>query len=369
MKIPDVEIQSYAWPRPKPIRTGKHTYTDTGLSLVYLHTGEGITGIGWGGTIFSTGFSVIQAAMLDHFKPMLINEDPFAYRRIWDNMWQPKIVGRRGISTHVISAIDIALWDLMGKAVSKPVYKLLGGFRDRIPAYIAGGYYQEGKGLDGLAREMEENLTLGAKAVKMKIGGATIREDVERIRVVRETIGPDIKLLVDANAAYAPFEAIELARKLEPLDEFWFEEPVAPDDYGGCAQVAQASSIPIATGENEYTRYGFRDLIEHRCAAILNPDAQVLGGITEFMHIASLAAAHDLRISPHGAQEVHVHLAAAISNGLILEYYRETVDPLRLQIFEEKLELDEDGCVIVPDRPGLGITPNYDLLERYKVAL
>jgi len=136
MKITDVEIQSYAWPRPKPIRTGKHTYTDTGLSLVYLHTDEGITGIGWGGTIVSTAFSAIQAAMLDQFKPYLINEDPFAYRRIWENMWQPKIVGRRGISTHVISAVDTALWDLMGKAVGKPVYKLLGGFRDRVPAYI-----------------------------------------------------------------------------------------------------------------------------------------------------------------------------------------------------------------------------------------
>src|SRR5262249_57264244 len=293
-------------------------------------------------------FSAVQDALLKQFKPVLINEDPFAYRRIWDNLWQPKIVGRRGISTHVISAIDIALWDLMGKAVGKPVHKLLGGYRDRIPAYIAGGYYEEGKGLDGLAKEMEENLALGARAVKIKIGGAPMREDIERIRVVRETIGPDVKLLVDANNAYAAYEAIDLARKIEQYDIFWFEEPVAPDDYAGHARVAQSTAIPIATGENEYTRYGFRDLIHHSSAAILNPDAQVLGGITEFMHIASLAAAHDLRIAPHGAQEVHIHLVAAISNGLILEYYRETVDPLRGQLFEEKLVLDSEGYVIVP---------------------
>jgi L-alanine-DL-glutamate epimerase-like enolase superfamily enzyme len=368
MKITSVEMQSYAWTRPKPIRNGKFTYSDTGMNLIQILTDEGITGIGWGGTIVSTSFSAIQRGLLDQFRPHLVGEDPFNYRRIWDAMWQPKIVGRRGISTHVISAIDIALWDLMGKAVGKSIHKLLGGFRDRIPAYIAGGYYEEGKGLDGLAKEMEENLALGARAVKIKIGGAPIREDVERVRVTRATIGPDVKLMVDANNAYAVYEAIEIARKIEPFDVFWLEEPVAPDDYQGHARVAQATSIPIATGENEYTRYGFRDLIAQGCAAILNPDAQVLGGITEFMQVAALASAHDLRISPHGNQEIHIHLAAAINNGLMLEFYRETVDPLRGQLFQEKLELDADGCVVVPERPGLGVTPNYEFLEQYLVG-
>ena len=236
------------------------------------------------------------------------------------------------------------------------------------PAYIAGGYYEEGKGLAELAQEMEENLALGARAVKMKIGGASIREDVERVRVVRETIGPDIRLLVDANNAYAAYEAVEIARKIEPYDVFWFEEPVAPDDYRGHARVAQATTIPIATGENEYTRYGFRDLIEHGAASILNADAQILGGVTEFMQVAALTAAHDLRIAPHGAQEIHIHLVSAIPNGLILEFYRETVDPLRGQIFREPLTLNKEGYVVVPDRPGLGVRPNYELLQEYRVG-
>ena len=127
--------------------------------------------------------------MLEHFKPLLIGEDPFNYRRIWESLWVPKLVGRRGITTRFISGVDIALWDLIGKATGKSVHKLLGGFRDRIPAYIAGGYYEEGKELAGLAAEMEASLELGAKAVKMKIGGASIKEDVERVRVARETIG------------------------------------------------------------------------------------------------------------------------------------------------------------------------------------
>ena len=283
-------------------------------------------------------------------------------------MWLPKLVGRRGLSTRVISAIDIALWDLIGKAVQRPVYQLLGGYRDSIPAYIAGGYYEEGKGLRELAEEMEENLTLGAKAIKMKVGGVPINEDVERVRVVRETIGPDIKLLVDANNAYTAHEAIEMERKMEKYEPFWFEEPVAPDDYRGHARVARSTSIPIASGENEYTRYGFRDLIEREGAAIINADAQILGGITEFMQVAALTAAEDLVIAPHGAQEVHIHLVCSIANGLILEFYRETVDPLRMQIFEETMKLDADGNVDAPDRPGLGITPNYELLKKYRVG-
>lgn len=155
---------------------------------------------------------------------------------------------------------------------------------------------------------------------------------------------------------------------MKPYDIFWFEEPVVPDDYRGHVQVARATSIPVATGENEYTRYGFRHLIEHEAVSIINADAQVLGGITEFMQVAALAAAHDLHIAPHGAQEVHVHLVTAIPHGLILEVYRETVGPLRGQIFRERLKLDKDRVVTMPDRPGLGVEPNYELLEKYRVA-
>lgn len=366
MKINDVTVQCYSWPRPRPISNGKYTYATVRLNLVCVHTDEGLSGIGWAG---GPGLSAsMTATLVEHFKEALIGEDPFNYRRIWENMWLPKVVGRRGLTTWVISAVDIALWDLMGKALGMPVHKLLGGFCDRIPTYVAGGYYEEGKGLRELAQEMEENLELGARAVKMKIGGVEINQDVERVRVVREAIGPDVKLMVDANNAYVAYQAVEIARKMEPYDVFWFEEPVAPDDYEGHARVAQASSIPVATGENEYTRYGFRDLIQHGSASILNADAQILGGITEFMNVASLAAAHDLHIAPHGAQEVHIHLVAAIPNGLILEYYRETVNPLHGQIFKESLTLDEDGCVSVPQTPGLGMEPNWEVLEPYRVA-
>jgi L-alanine-DL-glutamate epimerase-like enolase superfamily enzyme len=267
----------------------------------------------------------------------------------------------------VLGGIDIALWDLKGKVAGLPIYKLLGGFRDRVDTYIAGGYYEEGKGLGELAAEMEENVERGARAVKIKVGGLSINEDVDRVRVCRETIGPDVRLMVDANNAYRHYQAIEFARKAERYDLFWFEEPVEPDDYIGSREVTRATGVPIAAGENEYTRYGFRDLINHRAVDILQPDALVCGGITEFMKIAALAQANDLDISPHGAQAVHIHLMAAIPNGLILEYYRDTVDPMHGKIWRHELEF-RDGQVHAPDRPGLGLEPRWETLEPYRVG-
>jgi L-alanine-DL-glutamate epimerase-like enolase superfamily enzyme len=361
MKITGITTEEYRWPRHKPITNGKHTYTHSGLALVKIETDAGITGIGLGAG------GRIGDATVAHLTPLLIGEDPIDVERLWHKMWVPKLIGRRGLTTRAISAIDIGLWDIRAKAAGMPLYKLLGGYRDRVPTYIAGGYYEEGKGLRELAQEMIDNVEMGARAIKMKIGAVPIREDVERVRAVREAIGPDVKLLVDANCAYRFYEAIQIAKRMEEYDIFWFEEPVAPDDYEGHRKLAEATSIPIATGENEYTRYGFRDLIAHNAAAILNADAKVLGGVTEFMKVAALAQAHDLDIAPHGSQDIHIHLVAAISNGLILEFYRDTVDPMWGKIYHETLRLNDDGTVSPPEVPGIGADPNYETLAPYRV--
>lgn len=364
MKITNVSTEEYRWPRHKPITNGKHTYTHTGLRLVKIETDEGITGIGVG----AAERGLIMTASIEHFAPLLVGEDPINVERLWHKMWEPKLVGRRGLTTRAISAIDIALWDLRAKVAGMPLYRLLGGYRDSVPTYVAGGYYEDGKGLKELAREMEENLDMGATAVKIKVGGVPISEDVERVRVCRETIGPDVKLLLDANCAYRYYEAIRFAKRVEEYDPFWFEEPVMPDDYAGHRKLAEATSIPIATGENEYTRYGFRDLIEHNSAAIFNADAKILGGVTEFMKVAALAQAHDLDIAPHGSQDIHVHMVAAISNGLILEFYRDSVDPMWGKMYHETLTLNADGTVSPPNVPGIGVDPNYEVLAPYRVA-
>lgn len=362
MKITGITTEEYRWPRHKPITNGLHTYTHSGLDLVKIETDAGITGIGLGGG------GPIGRATIGVLTKQLLGEDPIDVERLWHKMWVPKLIGRRGLTTRAISAIDIGLWDIRAKVANLPLYKLLGGFRDRVPTYIAGGYYEEGKGLKELQREMTDNVELGARAIKMKVGGVPLADDVARVRAVREAIGPDVLLLVDANCAYRHYEAIRFAKRIEEFDIYWFEEPVKPDDYEGHRKLAAATSIPIATGENEYTRYGFRDLIAHNAAAILNADAKVLGGVTEFMKVAALAQAHDLDIAPHGSQDIHVHLVAAIANGLILEFYRDSVDPMWGKMYHHTLRLNDDGTVSPPDVPGIGADPNYEALAPFRIA-
>ncbi|MCG8350381.1 MAG: mandelate racemase/muconate lactonizing enzyme family protein [Chloroflexales bacterium] len=362
MKITKISLETYSWPRKQPIANGKHTYTNYGMTLVNIETNEGITGIGIGGA------GKIARATIAKLTPLLIGEDPLDVERLWHKMWAPKLIGRRGFTTRAISIIDIGLWDLRAKAAGMPLYKLLGGYRDRVPIYIAGGYYAEGRGLKELAEEMVSYVEMGARAVKMKIGALPIPEDVARVKAVREAIGPDIKLMVDANCAYRAYEAIQVAKRIEEYDPFWFEEPIAPDDYAGHRRIAETTSIPIATGENEYTRYGFRDLIATNAVPILNADATHLGGVTEFMKVVALAQAHDLDIAPHGKQEVHVHLVAAIANGLILEFYPKEFNPLWGQMYHSTLQINDDGAVSPPNVPGIGIDPNYEVLQQYRVA-
>jgi L-alanine-DL-glutamate epimerase-like enolase superfamily enzyme len=362
MKIRAVEVERYSWARSVPITDGNATYTHVNLAFVKVHTDEGVTGIGLG-----AGGAIEQAAV-EKLAPLLIGEDPVDVERLWPKMWVPKLMGRRGLTTRAISSIDMALWDIRGKLANMPLYKLLGGYRDRVPTYIAGGYYEPGKGLKELAAEMEESVRMGARAVKMKVGGAPMAEDVERVRVVRDAIGPAVTLMVDANCAYRAYEAIRLAVRIEPYDIFWFEEPVMPDDYEGHRKVARATSIPVATGENEYTRYGFRDLIRNDCAAILNPDVKVVGGVTEFMKVVALAQAADLHIAPHGSQDIHIHLTAAVANGLILEFYRDTIDPMWGRVYHNTLVLNDDGTVSPPNVPGIGLDPNYEALAPHRVG-
>jgi D-arabinonate dehydratase len=362
VKITKITMEEYRWPRPRPITNGLHTYTHVNYALVKIETDDGITGMGLahGGGI--------ERATVEYLTPLLLGQDPLRVEQLWAAMWVPKLIGRRGITTRAISAIDIGLWDIRAKAAQMPLWKLLGGFRQSVPSYIAGGYYEPGKGLRELQLEMEENIKLGARAVKIKIGGIAMREDVARVKAVREAIGPDVKLLVDANCAYRSYQAIVVAKRIEEFDIFWFEEPVAPDDYDGHRRLAQATSIPIATGENEYTRYGFRDLIRAEAASILNADAKIMGGVTEFMKVAALAQAHDLDIAPHGSQDIHIHLVAAIPNGLMLEFYRDSTDPLWARLYQETLRLNADGTVTAPESPGIGVNVNQSVLDEYRIG-
>ena len=368
-RIADVAVETYRSPIDPPIRNGRYTYASHDVCLVRVTCESGAVGYGIG----DGGVGLVEAAAMTRatvasLRTALIGEHALAIERIWQNLWVPKLLGRRGFTTRVVSAIDLALWDLKGRLTGLSVADLLGRCHDSLPAYVAGGYYVDGQGTAELVAEMEDHVAAGARAVKMKIGGASEREDLARVRAVRNAVGDDVRLLVDANNAYRVHEALVMARKLEPLDVYWLEEPLMPDDYPGHAFLAARSPIPIAVGENEYTRYGFRDLIEHRAATILNPDAQFVGGATEFMKVGALAQAYDLPVAPHGNPELHVHLASALPNALIVEVARVRGDSLWTRFFPARLPL-VDGSVSPPDAPGFGIELDDEALESMRVRV
>ncbi|MGQ0604101.1 MAG: mandelate racemase/muconate lactonizing enzyme family protein, partial [Anaerolineales bacterium] len=339
MKITSLTAESYRFLQQRPIRTGDGTFGVTRMSLIRVATDAGLTGISWLYASRLAAHEKIIPQLVESFQPMLQGRDPCDTEAIWAALHGATAAGEHGLIASIIGAIDIALWDVKGQAANLPLYKLLGGYAGRIPAYVAGGYYEVGKDLRELAQEMESYVALGARAVKMKIGGAPVKEDVERVRAVRNAVGPDVKVMVDSNLAHQTYEAIQFARQIEPLDIFWYEEPVAGDDLRGLAAVAATTTIPIASGENEYTPAGFRALMEANAVRIITPDAQHTG-VTGFLKAAALAQAHNLPIATHGSQDIHVHLACAVPNCLTVEYYRDNSDPMWGHFLKEHVQIE-----------------------------
>jgi L-alanine-DL-glutamate epimerase-like enolase superfamily enzyme len=324
-------------------------------------------------------------AIINHkFGPALVGEDPRDINRLWELMYNGcrghyalahghvfPIMGRRGVSVAAISGIDMALWDILGKHLNAPVWRLLGGRKsERMPAYASGGWAD--------AQHIGEQLLGyvargGFKAVKMRVGvidGDPIHS-ARRVRAAREALGPDIGLACDAHGTYTVAEAKRFCRLVEDCNLLWFEEPVTADDKHGMAEVRAATDIPIAAGESEFNRFDFRDLVQLRAADVFQPDLAICGGISEAMRIGALAAAWNIKLAPHlwtGALafSAGMHVAAASPAGFILEY-SVGANPLLQELAEEQFTV-QDGYVEIPDRPGLGITVRQEFVDRYSVA-
>ena len=374
-KITTIESQLYEWDKP-PIWNGMHVYDKGRLHLVKVTARSGteeIVGYGFNGGTAATRPLSIFPKFVDLFRPTLIGRDvtDTAYvSRLAENY---KIYGPGGYHTQVLAAINQACWDIRGKLEEKSVHALLGGTQQRIRTYIAGGYYGRGKGFDELREEMIRNRDeFNATAVKMKIGDpdAGLETDLKRIEAVREAVGADITVMVDANCALSIEEARAYLPALQSNDIFWFEEPIHSHDYRGhktLRAIAQDYGIHIATGENGYGTHYFQTLIDYEGADVFNLDVAILPGYEPAMKVVEEASAAGKLIAPHGAQELQIHVAASRDNGLMLEYYPPAVDPLRGEMFLPVMVLESDGYVTVPSRPGIGFTPNWELLKHHRV--
>ena len=391
MRITDVRTIPVEVKLPKPVFDANYTMATKPALLVEVETDQGLVGLGeaahFGGPMAST------AQVIEHeLRNYLIGQDPRNIEYLWEMMHRRAYKhARGGIVIAAISGIDIALWDLRGKIAGMPLWQLLGGYRKRVTAYATGGFYSEGKGIKELAREMESYVTHGFRAVKMKVGRnpgielsplrvmenrdkcqVSLFDDLKRVAAVRDAIGADVKLMVDANGAWDVTTAVKMGRAMEKYDIYWYEEPVWPDDIAGSVEVAAKVGIAIAGYETcSYGIVGFNDYIKARAVHFVQPDVAWAGGLTETLKIAHMAQAANMPIAPHihgsaVAVAAAVHLLGAVRNGSMAE----TVYPahaLMTDLIKEPFVVDKKGEIELPDRPGLGIELDPKTVKKYRV--
>jgi L-alanine-DL-glutamate epimerase-like enolase superfamily enzyme len=338
--------------------------------IVTIHTDAGISGhgegSGGGADLFRKGFA-----------DLIIGEDPFMVGKIWEKMFavtygrEPS--SRGWAQTGVIAAmapIDAALYDIMAKSAGLPVYKFLGGYRDSVPVYVTGGYYREGKGIPELIKEVQGYVDQGINAIKLKVGGISggysVEDDYNRVKAVRDALGPKIMLMLDVNQGWDVPTAIRASNKMYDLDIRWLEEPLHwYDDVEPLKQLKQNTRIPLASGEHELTRWGARRLMETGAIDFMQFDANAHAGITEWRKVAGMASMCHIRMAPHHEPALHGHLLASVPNGYILESFANPDrDPFWFEIYDRKPRI-EKSILYLDDTPGLGVEFNQKALARY----
>lgn len=385
MRITSVQ----AWWVSIPIEENRQHRSDFGQltrfdsAILRIDTDTGLTG--WGEGKNAAGSAGSYAALVEllnnEIGPRLLGEDPRDIGVIWERLYNgvrhelaarqghgmPEL-SRRGLSVAAISAVDIALWDIFGKHLGLPVWQLLGGRKaERLPVYASGGW----AGAEAIGEELQSYIDRGGfRAVKMRVGAMdeTPQRSAARVKAAREALGPDIDIMVDAHGSYSVADAKRFARLSADCDLAWFEEPVTADDKTGMAEVRASSSVPIAAGESESTRFAFRDLAMLRAADILQPDPAFCGGITEAMRIGALASAFNLRLAPHlwaGAPcfFAGLHVCAASPASFVIEYSC-GANPMIHDLIDEEVAA-RDGMIEIPDKPGLGFTISEEFMEAH----
>ncbi|MEO8628151.1 MAG: mandelate racemase/muconate lactonizing enzyme family protein [Betaproteobacteria bacterium] len=381
MRITDIKTYALRSPLEQPFAFSQGWVRQRSATLVEILTDEGISG--WG-EAFAQGLEPPQiavAAIESALKPLLLGQDPTDTEVLWHRMYhQTRDYGRKGSVISAISAIDIALWDVLGKVRQVPIYKLLGGaFRSRVQAYATGFYRISGQGeAQRLGEEALRHYDAGFRAMKIKLGYG-LDDDLAVMREIKRALGDNpVTLMVDTNHGYGVADAIRLGRALEPYNLRWYEEPVVPEDLAGYREVRRAVAIPIAGGENEHTAFGFREFLGQRCVDIAQPDIGSAGGFTACRHVIALAQSHGVQVNPHIwgsaiAQAASLQLIAAVpiahhsvfAQEPIFEYDRSS-HPFRQHLTQEPLA-QQDGWVDVPSKPGLGIEVDRTVLEKYRI--
>ena len=369
LRVANVDARTISIPLRKPLAFSTRYVVRREFTIVRVRTTDGIEGMGYCYCGNRAGHLVTQFVR-ELLREHVLDADPFAVESIWTNMYRDAILlGRCGAAVRAMSAVDVALWDVIGKATGLPLHRLLGGPKaERVPCYASGGYYWDDVDASKyIAEELEGYVAAGFTAVKIKVGRLPLPEEMKRARAARQAIGPDIILMMDANNAWPDAAAaIPAINALAEVNPFWIEEPLMPDDRRGHATIRRKVSIPIATGEIEATRWGFGELIQLDAVDMLQPDATVLGGITEFKKVAGMAASRNIPLYPHWMHHLHTSLVAALPNAVMVEFFADRSVLNLGDVLEEEIRAD-DGTLPVPQEPGIGVRFDQKALDRFAV--
>jgi len=375
VKIDKIDVHPLRAELREPFAFSQWTFRHRETTLVRVSTDQGLTG--WGEAYGPS--APTSAALRGFLAPQILGRDPRDTEALWHFLFARSLdYGQKGTMVSAISALDIACWDIKAQAAGVPLYRLLGGAEvASIPCYATGFYFGgRGKLERRFAREAERYLADGFTAVKMKVG-LGVESDAALVAAVRKTIGPQTRLMIDANHAYTPVEAIDLGRRVEPHSIAWFEEPVSPLDIDGYLEVKRRIAIPLAGGEAEYTRFGFEPLLRRRAVDYAQPDLCACGGVSEAMKIATLASIYGVHVTPHAwgsavGLAAALHFYAALTGppatlrppDKLIEYDR-TENPFRSEIVKEPIRFQR-GCLFLPQGPGLGIGISEKMLHRWR---
>ena len=369
MLITDVKYTLVGAPTKQVIANAVRSYYYNYYVLTEIHTDEGITGLGYLGGVNDLGPAA--KAILETFTKLLIGKDPLARGEIWELLYHTTIrYGRRGLVIRAISTIDNALWDLAGRALKLPVYKLIGYHKKEVQSYASGGYYAADGSNDmgALKEEAARYKAEGYQAIKIKVGRmADVKDDIKRTAQIRELIGDDLGLMVDVNEAFDLNKALRYCEGVKDMDLYWIEEPFTPDDFVSLRELTKRTNIPIACGENAYLKYEFADLLEAGVRYI-NADATRCGGITEWLKIAALCEARGIPVVPHCAQEINVTCCACSAGAPMTEFFMPFWGGISSDIFPNQGAIKkQNGMLTPPDIPGLITDLDWSAVPKYRI--
>lgn len=380
MKITQIEVIPLERKLESPFEGGTYRIVNRNTIVTRIHTDEGLIGEAFGGDEDMIQMEVVRV-IREHFAPALIGKDPRDYEQHWHTMfYMPLDLGNRGlhqldmrnrgIQTQAIAQVDNALWDLIAKSYNVPLYKLLGGFRDKVPVIAIGGYYKpDGTKKQSIADEIAYYRELGLAGMKFKVGRVSTAEDARRVEEARKAAGDDFIIGCDANQAWTPKDAIAFCRAVEGLNLRWIEEPVRwYDQFEGLRMVRDATSIPVNAGQGELSAFGCRDLILSKSVDILNVDCTVAAGVTDWKRTAAMAGLFHVEMAHHEEPQIAVHLLSAMPNGLYVEIFPSyDRDPMWVDLPLNPPKI-EGGYMYVPQGIGLGWQLNPEVIEKYRAG-